>query len=160
MQCKPSREYKLQNEYKYIIIPLIMFTYTWVSIPPYHNRLNAFCWPLLGSICIWLWSRIFTSPYKIIVENNKIHFFTLLSKRTESISQIKCIHNGRFFIVLDLGKTNIWVSTLLDNISSIKLLNKSTCEFEDEYSSPIYKNHFITGTIILIISYWWYEFYI
>lgn len=115
------RTYTFSNFYKFIIIPLIMFFFTWGSLPPYESHRLPFDGYLIPLISLFLWYRIFTSPYKIVVRDDSVFkFYTILKKIELNPKDILWMREHLSSVKIKHPTGTIVISTLMDGISGLK----------------------------------------
>lgn len=113
--------FTFSKEYKYFIIPLILIFITWGAIPPYEFPGEKFLGPVAVIAALFLWYRVFTAPYKIIVHGDQmIIFFSFYKKTTILPKNISSIKDYMGAILIKHSNGRIFVSSLMDNISGFR----------------------------------------
>ncbi len=109
------KTYNFSKEYKYFIIPLILIFFTIIAIPPYEGRFKVLG-PFILVFTIYLWYRFFTSPYKILInDNNKIEFYSIFNKFQLHPEEIKEIKDNMSTLVILHSKGKTVISSLMNN---------------------------------------------
>jgi len=97
-----------------------MLCITWAAIPPYEPRLKVLG-PFITIFALYLWYRVFTSPYRIVVRDDSVFVFHAILKKTEvAPKDITSMTDYMSSIKIKHSMGRIVVSSLMDNISGFK----------------------------------------
>lgn len=142
------KTYELSKEYKYFIVPIVLFflTVSSISAPP----TTIFSHILLITLTIVLWFLFLFTPYRIkIRDDNLINFYCILNRKTIQASDIVSMTQGIHLLKIKHTKGNILVSTLINNISSLKSniieLNKKVIAVENKGHYHRFSGYFQKG---------------
>ncbi len=108
---------------------------TWAALPPYEFAREKFIGPFAAMTVVYLWYRVFTAPYKIVVrEGHQIEFYSFLRETIIASEDIVSIKDYMGALSIKHSGGKIVVSPLMDNIASLKSIlrsNRPDLEVED-----------------------------
>lgn len=108
--------YEFPREYK-ILIPLFLIILTYLSLPPYSIPRG---W-ILPLVCIFLWIKVLTIPFKVtFADDNKIIFRSLLKKTIVHPNEIIKIVDSLVTFKVVTNKGRIEISTLMKTPYELK----------------------------------------
>ena len=100
-----------------------MLCITWIVIPPYDLPQLKVFGPVITLLALYLWYRIFTSPYRIVVRDDSVFVFHAILKKTEvAPKDITSMTDYMSSITIKHSTGRIVVSSLIDNISGFKAI--------------------------------------
>ena len=115
-----------------------MFFSTWVVLPPYEIPQLKLYGPFMALFVLYLWYRVFTSPYKIVVRDDSVFVFYAILKKIEVYAKdISSMTDSMSSITIKHSNGKIVVSSLMDNISGLKATLRSArpdLKIEDLYN--------------------------
>ena len=123
---KDRKIYSLHPIYRLFICPLFLIlsipVFVLVAWMSYHNieDIEGTEVVLMCGI-IWVWYIFFRTGYKVeILSENEVVFYTIFRKRMVDPKDVLWIKQGMLFVTIKLIKGEVALTTLMDNISSIK----------------------------------------